>query len=245
MAAVHSFSIVSYMLWPLFTSRSRSYNSACLCFNCHTKNFRAQMFWNFLVKFYWTHLNIFAGVCRRLCWVQAEDCRPGSPISGHNLSSLWWLLWCWVSFQGNDSTAMPSDNVILLLKRAHIFFITSATTIDDVTSKERHLNPLEYLTMRGPLLIEQCPGPSSQCDHTSWFLRLELQRAGDSPQSKWTFSWGGTRTTDQRINGEPKSYPWAILTPDCLLTAEICYVNRLVMLFRLLQPSIIFYSMCS
>ena len=33
------------------------------------------------------------------------------------------------------------------------------------------------------MLIEQCPGPSSCCDHASSFLRLELQRAGYSPHS--------------------------------------------------------------
>ena len=33
------------------------------------------------------------------------------------------------------------------------------------------------------MLIEQCSGPSSCCDHASSFLRLELQRAGYSPHS--------------------------------------------------------------
>ena len=46
------------------------------------------------------------------------------------------------------------------------------------------------LTLRSLLLTEQCPGPFSRCDHTSWFLRLELQITGDYPHSKWRFSWG-------------------------------------------------------
>ena len=61
------------------------------------------------------------------------------------------------------------------------------------------------------LLIEQCPGPSSRCEHTSSFLLLELQRASDSTHSKWKFSWGGTRTFDQRSTGQ-ESHHWAILT---------------------------------
>ena len=36
---------------------------------------------------------------------------------------------------------------------------------------------------REALLIKQCLGTSSQCDHTSRFIRLETQRAGDSPHS--------------------------------------------------------------
>ena len=70
---------------------------------------------------------------------------------------------------------------------------------------------VDIWTLRSFSLIEQCPGPSSRCDHTSWFPRLELQRAGDSPHTKWKFSWGGTRTTDHRINAQ-ESYHRAILT---------------------------------
>ena len=49
----------------------------------------------------------------------------------------------------------------------------------------RHLDAKKFL------LIEQSPGPSSRCDHTSWFLRLELQRAGESLHSKWKLNWWG------------------------------------------------------
>ena len=37
------------------------------------------------------------------------------------------------------------------------------------------------------------------------------ERAGNSPHSKWKFSWGGTRTTDHRIHLQ-ESYHWGILT---------------------------------
>ena len=60
-------------------------------------------------------------------------------------------------------------------------------------------------TLRSFLLIEQYSGPSSRCDHASWYIRLELKGAGDFPHSKWKFSWGETRTTDHRIL--PLSYP--------------------------------------
>ena len=33
------------------------------------------------------------------------------------------------------------------------------------------------------LPIDNCPGPSSRCGNTLWFILLELQRASDSPQS--------------------------------------------------------------
>ena len=67
----------------------------------------------------------------------------------------------------------------------------------------------EIWTQRSFLLIEQCPGPSSRWDHTSRFLGMELQRAGDSPNSKWRLSWGGTRTTDHRTNAQESNH-WAI-----------------------------------
>ena len=62
------------------------------------------------------------------------------------------------------------------------------------------------------LLIEQCPGPSSRCDHTPWFQRLKLRRAGDSFHSKCKFSWGWSRTADHRINAQ-ESYHWATFKP--------------------------------
>ena len=34
------------------------------------------------------------------------------------------------------------------------------------------------------MLIEQFTGPSSRCDHISGFLRLELQKAGDTTHSR-------------------------------------------------------------
>ena len=46
------------------------------------------------------------------------------------------------------------------------------------------------------MLVEQCPGPSSRCDHNSCFLCLELQRAGDSPHTGESMVMSGTRTTD-------------------------------------------------
>ena len=62
------------------------------------------------------------------------------------------------------------------------------------------------------LLIEQRPGPSSRCYRTSCFLRLELQRAGDSPHYKWKFSWRWIRATAHRINTEESSHR-SILRP--------------------------------
>ena len=73
------------------------------------------------------------------------------------------------------------------------------------------MSKVEIWTLRSFLVIELLPGPSSRCDHSSWFLRLELQRAGDSLPTKWKFSWGGTRTTDHRINAQ-ESYNLAFLT---------------------------------
>ena len=32
-------------------------------------------------------------------------------------------------------------------------------------------------------LLEQFPCPFSRCDHSSWFIQLELQRDDDSPHS--------------------------------------------------------------
>ena len=37
------------------------------------------------------------------------------------------------------------------------------------------------------MLMEQCPGPSAQYDHTSWIPRLKLQRAGYSFHSETKF----------------------------------------------------------
>ena len=60
-----------------------------------------------------------------------------------------------------------------------------------------------YLDFKGKHLeIEQCSPLSSWCEHTLWFLRLELQRPGSAPHSKENFSWEWIWTTDYRINAE-------------------------------------------
>ena len=41
-----------------------------------------------------------------------------------------------------------------------------------------------YLDTKKPSAHQAASDDSSQCDHTSWFLRLELQRVCDSPHSK-------------------------------------------------------------
>ena len=46
------------------------------------------------------------------------------------------------------------------------------------------MSKVDIWTLRSVLLVEQFPGPFSQCDNISRFLRLELQRAGDSPHCK-------------------------------------------------------------
>ena len=89
------------------------------------------------------------------------------------------------------------------------------------------MSKVEIWTLRSFLLIEQCPGPSSRCDHNSWFIRLELQRAGDSPHTKWKFSWRGTRTTDHRINAQ-EFYHWVILTPLPHVAKFHCLIHELL-----------------
>ena len=56
------------------------------------------------------------------------------------------------------------------------------------------MSNVDIWTLRIFSLIEQCPGTASRCDHTSWFLRLELQRAGDSPHAKSELAWGCSST---------------------------------------------------
>ena len=73
------------------------------------------------------------------------------------------------------------------------------------------MSKVDVWTQKSFLLIKQCPGPSYWCDHTSWFRRLGLQRAGNSPHPKWKFSWGGTQTADYRIKAQESDH-WAILT---------------------------------
>ena len=91
------------------------------------------------------------------------------------------------------------------------------------------MSKVEFWILRSFLLIKQCLGPSSRCDHALWFQRLELQRSGDSPYSEWMFSWGGTRTTDCRINTK-ESYHWAILTS--LYLTKHCDTPQALVHFR-------------
>ena len=91
----------------------------------------------------------------------------------------------------------------LLIYLTYFFFFHTYDSI--------YMSKANIWTLKICLLIEQCLGHSSRCDHTSWFLPLELQRVGVSPHSKWKFSWGWTRATDYQINVQ-ESYHWAILT---------------------------------
>lgn len=60
------------------------------------------------------------------------------------------------------------------------------------------------------MLVEQCFGPCYLCDHTSWLLGLEIQKASGSPQTKYKFSSRWSRVTYDNINqGAPSR--WAIL----------------------------------
>ena len=65
------------------------------------------------------------------------------------------------------------------------------------------------------LLVNQCPCPSSQCDHFSSFLRLELPQRNDSPHSKWNCSWRLIQTTDHRIGVKaPSRWPFNLTHSD-------------------------------
>ena len=53
------------------------------------------------------------------------------------------------------------------------------------------MSKVDIRKLRIFLSIEKRPDPSSRCDNTSWFIRLELQRDGDSSHLSESLAEGG------------------------------------------------------
>lgn len=49
------------------------------------------------------------------------------------------------------------------------------------TFDSSYMSNVDNLTLKSFFLIDQCPGPTSRCDHTSRSLSPELQRTSESP----------------------------------------------------------------